>query len=335
MKCADPVLCYVLSSFQKVYRHFSLASDSLKYLHRIKKDPVFNCGKCLYCRKKRALELASKCVLHSSLYQQNCFLTLTYDEKKEGYHNEFEYQDIQKFKKRLRSYVSRRYNSRRIEIFNVHEYGKNGKKHWHLIVFNFDFADKTVLSKTAEVTLFSSVTLERLWGFGFVSIGDVTTASAMYQSQYCEKDFKNGNVSSSKKSHSQHSGIGKPYFLKHYKQILTLGYVPVAGRKMPVPRSFQKIAHKHWCHFYEKSAFFDTPERKALYRPFKAGLENKELADLWPVYKSMKAEVIKKYEDEWDEVISRYLTTGRDPDFMLSNENALHDLHRKQQTERF
>lgn len=40
-----------------------------------------------------------RCVLHASLYKENCFITLTYDESKDGYHNNKEYADIQKFKK--------------------------------------------------------------------------------------------------------------------------------------------------------------------------------------------------------------------------------------------
>jgi len=64
-------------------------------------------------------------------------------------------------------------------------------------------------------------------------------------------------------------------------------------------------------------------------------MENKELADLWSVYASLKTEKIKEYEDEWDAVISQYLTTGRDPDFIKSNQNALHDLRNRSNFERF
>lgn len=99
MKCADPVLCYTDSKGNKKYRHFSLAS----HIHKLSHQQVFNCGKCLFCRKKKSYELASRCVLHASLYTDNCFLTLTYDEKQKGYHNVLDYTDIQKFKKRLES----------------------------------------------------------------------------------------------------------------------------------------------------------------------------------------------------------------------------------------
>lgn len=292
---------------------------------------VFNCGKCLYCRKKKAYEIASRCVLHSSLYKNNCFLTLTYDETKPTYHNNFDYTEIQKFKKRLRAHCK----GKKIEIFNVHEYGKNGKKHWHLIVFNHDFADKTVHKMSNGIPLYTSRSLEKLWPFGFNTIGDVSTASAMYQAQYCEKDLKNGNYTNNKKSHSKHSGIGRPYFLLHYEQILRLGYIPINGLKLPLPRYFQRLAHKHYCHFHEQSAFRDLTDRKALYRPFKEGEANPRIAELYIEYKNLKQQYILDLEQQWNETISAHLTSKETPDFIKSNSNALYDLKNRNNIERF
>ena len=330
MKCADPVLCYTDSKGNRKFRHFSLSS----YIHKISHQLVFDCGKCIFCRKKKSYELACKCVLHASLYKQNCFLTLTYDEKQDGYHNNFEYADIQKFKKRLRQHVWRT-NKKRIEVFNVHEYGKNGKKHWHLIVFNHDFTDKTLYTVANGNSLYTSKALEELWPFGYNTIGDVSLGSAMYQAQYMDKDLRNGTVQNEKKSHSKHSGIGFPYFLQHYAQTLRLGYIPVDGGKLPLPRSFQKIAHKHYCHYYEQSAFHDLPWRKALYRPFKKTAPIRELADLYIEYKKIKEEKIKQLEDEWNVFISQHVKDRSEPDFAKSGSNALYDLQNKKQLERF
>lgn len=259
-------------------------------------------------------------------------MTLTYDESKPGYNNDLQYSDIQNFKKRLRQYCKRKYD-KRIEVYNVHEYGKRGKKHWHLIVFNHDFEDKTLFTVKNNISIYTSKKLETLWPFGFNTIGNVTEASAMYQSQYCEKDFRNGNITNGKRSKSNHSGIGRAYFLKNYKQILRLGYIPVNGGKLPVPRYFEKLAHKHYSHFYHKSNFFDkTDGPKALYRPFKNGEANKELADLYVLYMDMKDSKILDLQKEWDGVISQYLTTGRDPDFIKSASNAKKDLKTKRST---
>lgn len=324
MKCADPVLCYTDTKGTRIFRNFRLSNDVFKQLPHV----VFNCGKCISCRKKRAYELASRCVLHASLYKENCFLTLTYDEKKEGYHNRFEYKDIQDFKKRLRSHVTRK-NKKKIELFNVHEYGANGKKHWHLIAFNYSPEDKIFFTTSKGIPLYTSKELEKLWPYGFNTVGSVSEASAMYQAQYMEKDFEHRNVHTSRRSHSKHSGLGKPYFLNNYRQILELGFIPLNGAKLPIPRYFQKIAHKHFCHYYDQSAFVNTRERKALYRPFKKEKPIRLMADLYLTFKERKEEHTLDLIEEWETVISQYLTTKDKPDFIKSAENYLHDLRNK------
>lgn len=119
MKCADPVLCFTGKS-GRIYRHFSLASPIIKTAHQ----QVFNCGKCIFCRKKKAQELAIRCVLHASLYDQNCFLTLTYNESNQGYHNRFNYSDIQKFKKKLRRHCEYHYKKKRSKYLTFMSTGK-------------------------------------------------------------------------------------------------------------------------------------------------------------------------------------------------------------------
>lgn len=332
MRCFDPVLCFTTEK-KRVFRNWSFAKKSV-YLRGLKPTLVLNCNKCLLCRKRRSIELAARCVLHSSLYTHNMFLTLTYDEQKDGYHNVLSYRDIQLFKKRLRAHVYRSHD-RRIDVFNVHEYGKNGKKHWHLIIFNYKPQDCELHTTSNGNPLYTSSDMSQLWPHGYHTIGDVSEASAMYQAQYMEKDFKNGNITNGKKSKSNHSGLGKPYFLNHYSQLLRLGYVPFSGRKLPLPRYFEKLAHKHWCHFNEQRAFFDTKDRKKLYTPFKAGQENQEISRLYEEYRNMKQEKILEYEKEFDELVLSYLGSKTVPGFEQSGSNAEYDQKRKLIQERF
>lgn len=325
MKCADPVLCY-----NKKYRHYSLASPTFKLLH----NQVFNCGKCIFCRKKKSRELAIRCVLHASLYIKNCFLTLTYDESHDSYHNNFDYTDIQKFKKKLRRHCDY-HLKKKIQIFNVHEYGKNGKKHWHLVVFNHDFDDKQLFTVKNGNRLYQSADLSQLWPMGFCTIGDVTEASAMYQAQYMEKDLRNGFRNSKRQSHSKHSGIGRDYFLLHYRQILSLAYIPHAGIQIPIPRYFYKLAEKHWAHFFEPTLFFDNKERKAKFRPFKTGLENRDIAEHFIKYKEQRKIKIEEMIETWDDFIKENAFSKDIPDFRQAAENYLHDLNTKNKKEEF
>lgn len=291
-------------------------------------NAVFDCNKCLVCRKKQGHSLALRCVLHASLYQQNAFLTLTYDESRDGYHNNLDYSEIQKFKKRLRKHVKSK-----IEIFNVHEYGKNGKKHWHLIVFGWSPDDKRVHTYKSGLALYTSPRLEKLWPFGFSTCGDVSEASAMYQSLYTQKDIKNGNRGTSKQAKSNHRGIGLPFFEKHYRQLMQLGYIPHAGKKHMFPRSFERRARRHWSYYYQQSDFWDLPDRKKLYNPPKN--PNREIADLYPFYIGRKKQFIQEVEQQWRETISNYITTKQKPQFVKSGEVLQYDLNKKITKERF
>lgn len=318
MKCCNPVLRIKLGN-NTIFRHWQHAS----YIQKTTGIP-FDCGSCIFCRKKKSLELARRCVLHASTYTHNCFITLTYNESSVG-DNSITYSDIQKFKKRLRKSL----NGKKIEIFNVHEYGKKGRKHWHLVIFGHDFEDKTLFSENAGIPIYTSKKLLKLWPYGHNTIGSVTEASALYQAQYTQKDIKNGNTNNEKKAKSNHSGIGKKYFLTHWKQILTLGYIPFGTQKMPVPRYFERLAHKHFCHYYDQSAFFDNNERKAIHRPFKNGEQNLELANLYIKYIEQKQLRIKEMQTEWEETLNQHFNTKLDPDFVVSGQNYLHDLNNK------
>lgn len=321
MKCQDPILCYN-DGIKKKFRHFSLSSPIFK----IQSNIVFNCGQCIACRKRRAQELAMRCVLQASLSEENCFLTLTYDEKIKGYKNVLTYTHIQNFKKSLRRHCDYHLN-KKIQIFNVHEYGKNGKKHWHLVVFNYDFKDKQLYTTNNQNRLYTSSTLKDLWPYGHHTIGAVSEASALYQAQYTQKDLTYGNQETTK-AHSKHAGIGKEYFLKHYEQILSLGYIPFNNKKYPIPRYFQKLAHKHYSHFYQNENFFDTPQRKKLYTPFKiAGQANKQIADLFQLYQKQRETLIQELTTEWEQNLQPFSTEMTD--FQLSAENYLYDLKNK------
>jgi len=334
MKCFNPVLCFTLDK-KRIFRNWDVAKNTT-YLRGIKPTYLYDCGKCGYCKHKKAIELAARCSLHASVYTQNMFLTLTYDEKKEGYQNVLRYRDIQLFKKSLRATVWRNHG-RRIDVFNVHEYGKNAKKHWHAIVFNYNPEDREFHTLSdAGHALYRSEILRGLWPHGFHSIGDVNEATAMYQAQYMEKDLRNGHSPTSiHRSVSRHSGLGKPYFLKHYRQILMNGFVPFGGKKLGIPRYFQKLAHKHWCHFNQKSAFFDTPERKQLYRPFKLGEENEDISQLFESYRNLKEERIMELELEFEETIRSYLSSKLVTQFEQSGSNYNYDLKHKIKQERF
>lgn len=120
----------------------------------------------------------------ASLYEQNCFLTLTYDNEHLPRDHSLDITHFQKFMKRLRKKYPQR-----IRFYHCGEYGEgNGRPHYHALLFNHDFADKTLWQKTTNGDLlFRSESLERLWPLGLSTIGTVTFESAAYVARYIMK----------------------------------------------------------------------------------------------------------------------------------------------------
>lgn len=111
----------------------------------------------------------------ASLHDRNSFLTLTYEQDREG----LDLDDLQRFFKRLRfSGVSMRY-------YACGEYGSRlGRPHFHVCMFGHDFSDDREPWKEG---LWISPELERLWSHGYCVIGDLSFESAAYVARYVTK----------------------------------------------------------------------------------------------------------------------------------------------------
>lgn len=117
------------------------------------------------------------------MHKQNCFITLTYDDDHLPSDQSLDYSHFQKFMKRLR----KEFSPIPIRFYMCGEYGTNlGRPHFHALLFGIDFSDKVVISRPGgRVELYRSAVLERLWPFGYSSIGEVTFKSAQYVAKYC------------------------------------------------------------------------------------------------------------------------------------------------------
>lgn len=173
------------------------------------------CGQCIGCRLERSRQWAIRCVHEASLFENNCFITLTYDNEHLPSDKGLHVSEFQKFMKRLRKSQKGmepvedngkiRYP---IRFFHCGEYGEQclncglskklckcesfvkqiGRPHFHACLFNFDFKDKELLriSKNGD-EYYASKTLEKLWPKGISLIGDVTFESAAYVARYITK----------------------------------------------------------------------------------------------------------------------------------------------------
>ena len=118
------------------------------------------------------------------MHEENCFLTLTYDEAHLPVGGSLDRRAFPLFMKRLR----KRLKGERVRYFHAGEYGADlGRPHYHSCLFGFDFSDKVYWTSRGGFPVWRSSTLEALWPFGFSEIGSVTFESAAYVARYITK----------------------------------------------------------------------------------------------------------------------------------------------------
>lgn len=253
------------------------------------------CGQCVGCRLERSRQWAMRITHEASLYDDNCFITLTYNDDHLPEGGSLCVDHFQKFMKRLR----KKFSGQTIRFFHCGEYGdKYGRPHYHAILFNIDFPDKVFLQKRGDNTLFTSDILNSLWPFGFSSIGAVTFESAAYCARYIMKkitgdlsklhysdiDYATGEIIHTRKPEyttmSRRPGIASGWFEQFHGDVYPKDFVTVRGKKMTPPKFYdsmfelvdpkglQKIKHDRKMKAAKHSEN-NTPERLAIRKKVK------------------------------------------------------------------
>lgn len=185
------------------------------------------CGKCLACKLSRAREWAVRCVLEASLYDENCFITLTYDPEHLPKDGKVNRKHLQDFLKRLRK-------KHDVRFFGCGEYGSMGfRPHYHLILFGWFPSDwKNGFSKE----------LKDLWPYGFNSVDDCNFRTCDYVARYTTKKlFKKDDDSFI--CMSTRPGIGRKWLDDNFhifKNDRIYGSFG-SGNVSNIPRYFEKV----------------------------------------------------------------------------------------------
>lgn len=212
---------------------------------------VIPCGKCIGCQLDRSRAWALRCVHEASLYERNCFVTLTFDDVHIPRFGALEKRTLQLFFKRLR----KRFGSK-IRYFACGEYGTDfGRPHFHACIFNHNFTDRVLWSNRNNNKLFTSVDLTDLWPFGFSSVGDLTFGSAAYVARYVVKKVygshthytrlvpETGELVSVPPEFvlmSRRPGLAKGWFDLFKDDVYPSGFVVNQGQKYKPPRYYDQ-----------------------------------------------------------------------------------------------
>ena len=209
----------------------------------------------------------------ASLYEENCFVTLTYNDEHLPDNEDLNYEDFQKFMKRLR----KKFTGRKIRFFMCAEYGDDlGRPHYHACLFNIDFNDR-VYFKTSKAgsKIFTSKTLDNLWrdrkgdSMGFATVGNVSIDSAGYVARYVMKkkfghgsdeayqrlDLETGDLVTRCKEFNRMSlkdGIGTGFYNKYAQDLFLNDCCVVNGKATKPPQFYFKKLKKDFPHYAEE-----------------------------------------------------------------------------------
>lgn len=213
------------------------------------------CGQCIGCRLQKAAEWTTRLHHEHSQHERASFVTLTFNDEHLPIDYSINVRDVQLFLKRLRKALGHE----RVRYFACGEYGdQGGRPHYHLLVFGYDFPDKTLWRRTGSGELtYRSAFLERVWPFGHCEIGAVTPQSINYVARYILKKINGeaaeeyytrihpltGEVCKVNREFvvmSTRPGIGSSWFDKFASDAFPSDFVVIDGVKRQVPRYYVK-----------------------------------------------------------------------------------------------
>lgn len=205
------------------------------------------CGQCIGCRLEKARQWAVRCMHEAQCHENNCFVTLTYDDRHLPGNKSLQLKDFQLFMKRLR----KKFGSG-IRFFHCGEYGEElGRPHYHALLFNIDFEDKKAFSQSNGFKTYTSEILSSLWDKGFAVIGDLTFESAGYVARYSLKKVTGQKAEAhynGKKAEyatmSRRPGIGKKWYEKYKGEVYPLDRVNIRGFDSKPPRYYDGLLQK-------------------------------------------------------------------------------------------
>lgn len=231
------------------------------------------CGKCIGCRLEKARQWAVRCYHESQMYTDNCFVTLTYNNEHLPESRNIEKRTLQLFFKRLRKHINKHEPEKEIRFYACGEYGeKMGRPHYHSCIFNYDFPDKEILytdyqhnhrsgfSTGINHSLYTSATLEKIWGKGYCTIGELNLQTAGYVARYVTKkitgplqeehykrDYMEPGAHKAVPEFalmSRMPGIGEPWLQKYFTDVYPKDFFTINGIKNKPPRYYDDLLKK-------------------------------------------------------------------------------------------
>lgn len=184
------------------------------------------------------------------------FVTLTYSDEHLPADGSLHKEHFQLFMKRLRKH----HEPHKIRFFHCGEYGEEKfRPHYHAILFGVDFSDRLFYKHNAQGDeIFTSATLDNLWGYGNCNLGAVSFESCAYVARYITKKItgeladdhyrrinpETGEIYYLEPEYctmSRRPGIGADWFARYASDVFPSDSIVVRGKEARPPRYYSTL----------------------------------------------------------------------------------------------
>lgn len=197
------------------------------------------CKHCTECMQIRANEWAVRGHFELQQKEQNCFITLTYENNPIVLHKEH----MQKFIKRLRKNIE----PLKIKYFSCGEYGdKKMRPHYHIIIFGYDFQDKTFWKMSqSEKPIYISHELDDLWQYGIATVQEANATTISYSAKYSAhlKTHLPDHLKNNPEYNTMSQNLGIDPILKKIETYLLTDQIYINGFSYKIPKI---VLEKHF-----------------------------------------------------------------------------------------
>lgn len=268
MDCMNPMIAFRIGDkFQFIGAVNGSSSAERKYLYDTSgKFILLPCGQCTACRLNKSREWATRCVLESKMHEENCFITLTYNDENLPADYGLCKKHFTDFMKRLRKNTGEK-----IRYYAAGEYGDlYSRPHYHACLFGWKPKDLQLYSVRNGINLYLSETLLKAWQYkGYVTVGDVTFESAAYVARYVMKKITGERAEEHYQGRqpeytvmSRRPGIGASFFEKYSTDIYGKDFIVIRDQiKCKPPKYFDRI----YDFYYGEGSFeVDVKEKRII-----------------------------------------------------------------------
>lgn len=267
MACYSPFYAYKIHGESTLNGKSLLVFSKKSTVGKTYTEIQLPCGQCVGCRLDQSMKWAVRCYHESQMWNDNCYLTLTYDDDNMpayGSLNRGQKSDFTRFMKRLRK-VNRgtdpdEKGNYPIRYFQCGEYGDQLKRpHHHACMFNYEPKDREYygLSKSGYM-VYESKELDRIWSHGKVFVQDFTVETAAYVARYTMKKVTGKGATEhywrfesdtnrlveleqEYVTMSRRPGLGQNWHKKYGDTDVQKDFITIDGKKYKIPKYYDEL----------------------------------------------------------------------------------------------